>query len=114
VIVSIDRDGKHYGTFRCSAAVNDWGEIDTEVWFCPHCGRIYARENIQFEEDEPHHRLVYRVLVRPCYMPLHDLKMPHPTLWLCADRDFLTSALKEHFNGTDSSNCPASSTATAA
>lgn len=114
MIVGITRDDKLYGSFRCSPAVNDYGEIDTEVWFCPHCGREYAREHIKFEADESPHKLIYRVLVRPCYMPLHDLRMPHPTLWLCADRNMLTSALKEHFNGTNSSTCPAFSNATAA
>ena len=107
MIVHITRDGAPYGSLQCSPAPNNWGEIDTEVWFCPHCGRLYAREEIEFEENEVPHPLVYRVLTRPCYMPLHDLTLPHPTFWQASDAQMLKSALMEHFNGHDTSKCPA-------
>lgn len=107
MLVNISRDDKVYGTLRCSPAPNDHGEIDTEVWFCPYCGRIYAREQIQFESDEQHFPLIYRVLVRPCYMPLHDVALPHPTFWLSSDKTLLQSALMEHFHDRSPNECPA-------
>jgi hypothetical protein len=107
VILKIIRDGQEYGSINCSPAVNDHGQIDIEVWFCPHCGRIYARELVEFEPDERKYRLLYHALVRPCYLPLHDLRIPHPTFWMCADELMLQSALKEYFNERSPDTCPA-------
>ena len=111
MIVRIDRwkagDVQTYGTIRCSPAPNSWGEIDTEVWFCPHCGTIYAREYVQFEENERKLPLLYHVLSRPCYMPLHELTIPHPTMWNCSDETMLNSAIKEYFSDARPESCPA-------
>lgn len=104
--VKIYRDAELYGTISCSVSPNMWGQLDSEVWFCPHCGRIYAKEVIEFEEGEQHYPVIYRVLVRPCHLPLHDLALPHPTFWAAADTRMLTSALQEHFFGHTTLKCP--------
>jgi len=111
MIVKITREGKEYGSIVCSLSTNDHGEVDTEVWFCPHCGRIYAREDIQFEQNERKVPLLYHVLSRPCYLPLHELSIPHPTFWICSDERLLRSALEEYFNERNPNSCPALSAA---
>ena len=111
MIVRIMREGQLYGTLHCSVAVNDWNEVDTTVWFCPHCGRIYAREEVQFEDYEQKVPLRYHVFERPCTLPLHDLTRVHPTLWNCADALMMETAIKEHRHVRDPNECPAYSAA---
>ena len=107
MIVKITRDDQPFGTIHCSPSTDDWGRIPTTVWFCPRCGRIYARETVEFEHDEEKKPLIFHVIERPCSMPLHDLTAPHPTLWNCADLRMMKSALKEYLDGDNPSKCPA-------
>jgi hypothetical protein len=97
LIQVVFREGEIVGALRSSAYQDDWGRTPVEVWVCPDCGRIYAHEHLLQEEDEPKLVPEYHVICRPCGAPLFDPTASHPTFWLCADKQLLSTAIKEFF-----------------
>lgn len=97
MIQIIFREDEIVGALRSSVYQDDWGKTPLELWICPDCGRTYAHEHLLQEEDEPKLVPEYHVILRPCGAPLFDPTASHPTFWLCADRQLLSTAIKEFF-----------------
>lgn len=98
MIQVVFREGKIIGALRSSFYQDDWGRTPLEIWLCPDCGSVYAYEHLLQEEDEPKLTPEFHVIRRSCGAPLFDPTASHPTFWLCADKQLLSTAIKEFFH----------------
>lgn len=98
------------GRLECTLSLNFEGRIDLNAWYCPRCGRIFAKTLLHYEPTDiarlgGRPKFEYHLIRRACGDRLFNLYEPHPTMWNCANADLLNYVLKEHFDESASPYC---------